>query len=420
MRWRIKLNEYDYSIIYKKGCVNTNADALSRNPVYICKCLNEVNVNINAKTVLNINAKSSSSRGLEKMCVWPDMSPVTDFAMSKEPYNYRFFDYENENTIASVFLACEKTEYLNHFSKFENLMEVDRDDKNYRKDETNSKQIACSSYGKRKTYSCTDTSYLVSSCPVNGGYQNGSTEASSESKPCVSLMDFGFRRRKCVKEKLGNLKGCTEAAEMEKVEINSENSQYKRARNPMTKVLHSQIDSLDTDRIDVDATPKMNYSKDKLHMRNDNLINFASIDGKISSKVTQELIDKNKLSKNKIIVPDTKIGDALGSKYKCSNYTFNLIIKNSFNDIPDLINIETAIKSLKIMLDDLKITSFSVSKTENDIDCINWFYIENLLKKIFNNIKYKITICSGDIMIPVEFERANIIKEYHESLVGGH
>ena len=31
MRWRLKLEEYDYKIIHKVGKGNTNADALSRN-----------------------------------------------------------------------------------------------------------------------------------------------------------------------------------------------------------------------------------------------------------------------------------------------------------------------------------------------------------------------------------------------------
>ena len=30
LRWRIKLEEYDYDVIYKLGTKNTNADALSR------------------------------------------------------------------------------------------------------------------------------------------------------------------------------------------------------------------------------------------------------------------------------------------------------------------------------------------------------------------------------------------------------
>ncbi|KAL0098832.1 hypothetical protein PUN28_020777 [Cardiocondyla obscurior] len=32
-RWRIKLSEYEYEIIYKPGKINANADALSRNPI---------------------------------------------------------------------------------------------------------------------------------------------------------------------------------------------------------------------------------------------------------------------------------------------------------------------------------------------------------------------------------------------------
>ena len=30
LRWRIQLEEYEYEIIYKKGALNTNADALGR------------------------------------------------------------------------------------------------------------------------------------------------------------------------------------------------------------------------------------------------------------------------------------------------------------------------------------------------------------------------------------------------------
>ena len=32
VRWRLKLAEYDYEVIYKAGKINANADALSRNP----------------------------------------------------------------------------------------------------------------------------------------------------------------------------------------------------------------------------------------------------------------------------------------------------------------------------------------------------------------------------------------------------
>jgi len=32
-RWRLKLAEYEYEVVYKAGKINANADALSRKPI---------------------------------------------------------------------------------------------------------------------------------------------------------------------------------------------------------------------------------------------------------------------------------------------------------------------------------------------------------------------------------------------------
>lgn len=44
IRWRLKLEEFDYEIIYKKGKLNTNADALSRIRIDTPKLI-DVNLN---------------------------------------------------------------------------------------------------------------------------------------------------------------------------------------------------------------------------------------------------------------------------------------------------------------------------------------------------------------------------------------
>ena len=205
VRWRIKLNEYDYNIVYKKGCVNTNADALSRNPVYLCKCANEIDL---------------SSGALQKMLVRPDESPVAKFTMSEKSVENNNFDYENENMIASVFFACEKTDSRKFFNEKENFlineqnaMEIDSElDIDLHNVETCYKKGACSSCEKYEKYrTCSNagsTSYLVSSCP----------EASYKS--CLSLMDNRVQTaifEKCVDERS---------------QLGHEPTFYSRARHP--------------------------------------------------------------------------------------------------------------------------------------------------------------------------------------------
>jgi len=42
IRWRLKIEEYDYEIIHRAGKGNTNADALSRNPITDISQVNNV------------------------------------------------------------------------------------------------------------------------------------------------------------------------------------------------------------------------------------------------------------------------------------------------------------------------------------------------------------------------------------------
>jgi len=52
LRWRFKLAEYDYDVVYKASKINVNADTLSRNPINF----KEVDCNIiNHNKFLNPN-----------------------------------------------------------------------------------------------------------------------------------------------------------------------------------------------------------------------------------------------------------------------------------------------------------------------------------------------------------------------------
>lgn len=78
-RWRLKLSEYDYTITYKKGKSNTNADALSR-----------IEIHNEELDSIVVNISSSSSEHSESTVTAPDSRPLissssTDTAPSRRP-----------------------------------------------------------------------------------------------------------------------------------------------------------------------------------------------------------------------------------------------------------------------------------------------------------------------------------------------
>ena len=77
VRWRLELEEYDYAIVYKPGRVNSNADALSRNPIDSPQAENNSDEKIDSSKInckigilstknSNINKKDSNQKCYEK------------------------------------------------------------------------------------------------------------------------------------------------------------------------------------------------------------------------------------------------------------------------------------------------------------------------------------------------------------------
>jgi hypothetical protein len=85
IRWRIQLEKYDYEIVYKKGALNTNADALSRISALVKDKAETVDKNLGEEERKRIlyefhDAPLGGHRGMNKTYkairskfYWPDM-----------------------------------------------------------------------------------------------------------------------------------------------------------------------------------------------------------------------------------------------------------------------------------------------------------------------------------------------------------
>lgn len=161
------------------------------------------------------------------------------------------------------------------------------------------------------------------------------------------------------------------------------------------------------------------YSKDKVSMGKSHVIHFLSVDGNLDSNVSKELID------NKILIPDSLRNEKLILEdvivFAHNNrYIFHVIGKNKSNERSYLNIISKAILALKNAINVLKVNEIRVSNKGNNMDDVSWTTVEKLFLQHFSGTENKIIVCLGDIINPEFNKREQIIKEFHESTMGGH
>ena len=93
---------------------------------------------------------------------------------------------------------------------------------------------------------------------------------------------------------------------------------------------------------------------------------------------------------------------------KNGHYTFNLVIKNTYDEQPYLKNIIDTVSNLK------EVTEFLEIKSVDGLDRIPWQSIEVACRETFAESEPVIRVCTGKIQFPSLEDRPQIIREYHE------
>ena len=101
-------------------------------------------------------------------------------------------------------------------------------------------------------------------------------------------------------------------------------------------------------------------------------------------------------------------------------YVFSLVLKNKQDDELDLNAVSEVIQALKNTMVALGVKVVKVSSVGNSLEGLSWSTVEQVFKQHFLNTGLSIIVCSGEIVIPPVNQRVEIIKEFHESVIGGH
>ena len=159
---------------------------------------------------------------------------------------------------------------------------------------------------------------------------------------------------------------------------------------------------------------KINYSRDELASQKDNLVIFISMNGVPFDQGAKELQSSALLPRYKTLMFERANVTSINSKTLISlpvKFNSHLLVE------PD--NIKNCIESLRDVLIELDIPSFSIRKTDL-FDDISWSYVYKTLHEYLRELPIKITICKGLVRVPKKEERIPLIEENHSSATGGH
>lgn len=458
-RWKIKLNEYNYTIIYKPGRINCNADALSRNP---CEVATENGPGGDAPPLTR--AGSVVMSGNHAPCGEMFRVGVTCAR-----------DYENErdleSLIATVFTSCgtpetvkltETSNALEDSSTGGTRCESETSDGSARLPQAqhphvSEERVIAEGGGQGPgigQFIITTNDALAAGENLDslsrkekindgGGTPFGSVSDNgisllleklhSDSFPVTpSKIVAGQGSQKRLVEKIP--RDLTQASSGQGVKISAVETVGVSGGGGECPYLADErmgSASQDGNGPNLKSTGSKNssiflmgdsciiYSKDKISMGKSHIVNFVSADGDFSSPVNQELI-KDKILDAKLL-KEQKL--PLGHLVVLANngrHIFNLVVKSRANENPFLNILSGSLHRLKEAMIILKIQSAKICRVGNNLDQINWTSVEQIIRQHFTGSGLKLCVCSAEIIIPPNLDRENLIKENHESTIAGH
>lgn len=332
LRWKIRLSEYDFEVIYKKGKINMNADSLSRNPVdsyehvsnFLIMQMPKVKASINNCTCLPEETILDSS--------WPDsiFMGVTRVGANPKSYN-RILERGNAGKKGLIIATVEL---------------IDGQGGNENSD------VEMKSY---RDSGCVKSRVQGGSCPnkvlgkiqggANGDLLAGESAGGLDVRVCENNNNQNYYCNSSDFDMSGQHEQNVENSCAFPMAVQGEN--------------HSTLTILET--------------KNHLHLQKDNIVYFGTFDNATDSVIAQNLLRMNKLDLNLTEDSRVKVGSSTANPSKQylldgKYLIFHLITRETYDDDIEIENMQSALIALKHLMDQTNNTTISISKVGNTLN----------------------------------------------------
>lgn len=382
LKWRLRLAEYEYTVVHKPGKIKLNADALSRNPIE--------NVNVTTRAQEKFREQESLDSRLQKII----------------------------DSVENVETVQEATQ--------DSVVEPPKSERGR----------------PRKMLS---TSPELDSDPVNGKSLIGGSSCSKElinPGPHLSQVPGRAESPEMVPGKIqDSIIGPSENSRgrPRKVVIDSENFReaiWAENSSSDSETSHgSDSNTEDKSSSDVELQspvvqdtvglkenevhskpPNIVTSRELFQYRPDSLVYFLDSNACPCDNGSQALKRLNKLP----VVKATETGQVTWSSINKKHYFGLVILKTSGeSSIRIQSNIGKTLVKLKGILRDKSLKTFSIAFSEY-IANVLWVEVLKMLVDVFEHVDIKVIICLGKIRYVPPEERDRIFFETHNSPLGGH
>ena len=449
-RWKIKLREFEYEVVFKPGRVNANADALSRNPINnkgsgesdVCKANDIMSKNLNVR-----NEVLFHEYPIER--VFPNLS--REFGNEDSTDCETDCEDERDETLEDgECFKCGKSRILTRIKDRGVSPSAIHDEPNGERKNWVLKSVEKVNYdlipllgerSKRKNRDfkeCGVTSDVIhilgerEKCGLANHFEGppihqeglhstyDKNETGIVNIKKMTICNDDYDSDNIGERETSQIKGIwNDVIRIEQVPVKGKISAKKMRIENGESVVAKSVLIAKQKKGNIILKPLFKISNDKLFLRNDHLINFVSCDGILTTPTGRELMENSLITLSDIREVNPELGTVTSVKQN-KRFIFNLFIKETYDSKIFAKNIELAVSTLQGAMESMNLKTISVSRIGNGLDNVPWNVIEKIFRTYFSDGSFEICICNGKVITPPEVDRLRIIEECHDSTMAGH